>query len=80
VFLTKGLFRVFASLAADKADVVPYSRDMADQRRKYGDNMMKKGDGHLATQKQFEAEAKAKMDEARERRQQEKARLEALEV
>lgn len=58
--------------------MVPYSRDIADQRRKYGDNMLRKGDEHLATQRQFEAEAQAKLDGARQRRQEERDRQEAL--
>lgn len=71
---------MFASLAADSASVVPYSRDIADQRRKYGESMLRRGDEHLATQKEFEAEAQAKLVAARLRRQMEKDKLEAIEV
>jgi len=71
---------LFASLAADPSPVVPYSRDIADQRRKYGESMLRRGDEHLATQKEFEVEAQAKLDAARQRRQSEKERQEALEV
>ncbi|OJA11248.1 hypothetical protein AZE42_09541 [Rhizopogon vesiculosus] len=71
--------RLFASLAADPSSVVPYSRDIADQRRKYGESMLRRGDEHLATQKEFEVEARAKLDAARQRRQSEKERQEALE-
>ncbi|KAG1735969.1 hypothetical protein EDB19DRAFT_1896149 [Suillus lakei] len=71
--------RLFASLAADSATVVPYSRDIADQRRKYGESMLRRGDEHLATQKEFEAEAQAKLEAARQRRQMEKDKVEALE-
>jgi len=42
--------------------------------------MLRRGDEHLATQKEFEAEAQAKLDAARQRRQSEKDKLEALEV
>lgn len=59
---------------------MPYSRDIADQRRKYGESMLRRGDEHLATQKEFEVEAQAKLDAARQRRQFEKEKLEALEV
>ena len=72
--------RLFASLASDKSPLVPYSRDIADQRRKYGDNMLRKGDEHLASQRQYESETQAKLDAARRRRQEEKERQEALEV
>ena len=60
--------------------MVPYNRDIADQRRKYGDNMLRKGDEHMTAQRQYEAESQAKLDAARQRRQEEKERLEALEV
>jgi hypothetical protein len=72
--------RLFASLASDNSPVVPYSRELADQRRKYGDNMLRKGDEHLATQRQFESETQAKLDAARQKRQEERDRQEALEV
>ncbi|KAG1889868.1 hypothetical protein F4604DRAFT_1707232 [Suillus subluteus] len=71
--------RLFASLAADSASVVPYSRDIADQRRKYGESMLRRGDEHLATQKEFEAEAQAKLVAARLRRQMERDKLKAIE-
>lgn len=76
----KSIIRLFASLAADSSSVVPYSRDIADQRRKYGESMLRRGDEHLATQKEFEAEAQAKLVAARLRRQMEKEKLEAIEV
>lgn len=60
--------------------MVPYSREIADQRRKYGDNMLKKGEDHLSAQRTFENEAQAKLDAARQTRMQEKDRLDALEV
>ena len=60
--------------------MVPYNREIADQRRKYGDNMLKKGEEHLATQRQYESEVQSKLDTARQKRQEEKERQEALEV
>ncbi|KAL0956914.1 hypothetical protein HGRIS_003018 [Hohenbuehelia grisea] len=71
--------KLFASLAADKSPMVPYSRDIADQRRKYGDIMLRKGDEHLESQRQFESETQAKLDAARAKRQEEKDKQEALE-
>lgn len=59
---------------------MPYSRDIADQRRKYGDSMLRKADEHLATQRQFEADAQAKLSLARQKRQEERDRQEVLEV
>ncbi|KAI3615454.1 pol ii transcription elongation factor [Moniliophthora roreri] len=71
--------KLFASLASDKASIVPYSRDIADQRRKYGDNMLRKAAEHLATQTQFEDEVKARQDAARAKRQEERERQEQAE-
>ncbi|OSX65808.1 hypothetical protein POSPLADRAFT_1064500 [Postia placenta MAD-698-R-SB12] len=71
--------KLFTSLAADKSPLVPYNRDMADQRRKYGDSMLRKCDEHLAAQRKWEAEAQAKLEAARQRRQHEKDQQEALE-
>jgi hypothetical protein len=59
---------------------VPYSRDIADQRKKYGDNMLRRGDEHLATQKAYEAETQARIEIARRKRQEEKERLDEIEV
>ena len=72
--------KLFASLAADKSQAVPYSRDIADQRRKYGESMLRRCEEHLTTQKAYEAEAQAKIEAARQRRQEEKERQDAAEV
>ncbi|KZT71727.1 TPR-like protein [Daedalea quercina L-15889] len=71
--------KLFASLAADPSPVVPYSKEMADQRRKYGDSMLRRCDEHLATQRQHEAETQAKLEAARQKRQQEREQQEAAE-
>jgi len=72
--------RLFASLAADKSHMLPYSREIADQRRKYGESMLRKGAEHLGTQEQYEAEVREKLDTARQKRQEEKERVSALEA
>ncbi|KAF9232678.1 hypothetical protein BU15DRAFT_80981 [Melanogaster broomeanus] len=71
--------RIFGSLAADTSPFLPYNIELADQRRKYGESMLRRADEHLATQKEFEAEAQARLDAARQKRQEEKQRQEALE-
>ena len=73
------LYRLFASLAADRSQGLPYSKDMADQRRKYGESMLRKGDEHVATQRQYEEEAERRMMSARQKRQEDKERQLALE-
>ena len=59
---------------------MPYSREIADQRRKYGENKLRRCEEHLATQRQWEEEAQKKIEAARQRRQEEKERLDAVEV
>ncbi|KIP06107.1 hypothetical protein PHLGIDRAFT_107356 [Phlebiopsis gigantea 11061_1 CR5-6] len=71
--------KLFQSLAADKSTPLPYSTDIADQRRKYGESVLRRCDDHLATQKAFESETQAKLEDARRRRQEEKDKLDELE-
>jgi RNA polymerase-associated protein CTR9 len=71
---------MFASLASDPSGFLPYSREIADQRRKYGESLLRKADEHLATQEAYEQEVRQKLDAARQRRMDEKERLENLEV
>ncbi|KAF8637305.1 hypothetical protein AX16_010835 [Volvariella volvacea WC 439] len=70
---------LFASLAADPSSMVPYSKDIADQRRKYGESLLRKSEEQLSSQLAHEAETQARMDAARKKRQEEKERLEAQE-
>ena len=74
------LYRLFASLASDKSAVVPYDRDIADNRRKYGDTMLRKAEEHFTNQRQYEAENQARLETARRIRQEERDRQNALEV
>src|SRR5688572_10770925 len=77
--LTIGVNRLFDSLAKDKGPV-PYDRDIADNRRKYGDTMLRKTQDHLSNQRQYEADNQARLDSARRKRQEDRDRQEALEV
>lgn len=72
--------RLFQSLAADTSPAVPYSRELADQRRKYGESLLRRCDEQITLQKQHESESQAKMEEARRKRQEERDKLEAIEV
>lgn len=60
--------------------MVPYSRDIADQRRKYGESVLRRCDDQISVQKQHENETQAKLDEARKRRQAEQDKRDAIEV
>jgi RNA polymerase-associated protein CTR9 len=72
--------RLFAALAADKASVIPYPREIADQRRKYGESLLRKAPEHVATQQQHEDEQQARLTAARQKRQEDKNRQQQLEV
>lgn len=71
--------RLFTSLAADESPSLPYDKNIADQRRKYGDNMMKKADEHLQAQRQYDSERAEKLAHAKKLRQDEKEKQEASE-
>jgi RNA polymerase-associated protein CTR9 len=62
------------------SSVLPYDKEMAQQRRQYGVILLRKGADHLSQQEQYESEHKAKIDAAREVRMAEKAAVEAKEV
>lgn len=72
--------KMFASLASDPASAVPYDRDLAEERKKYADSMMRRAEEHLSAQRQHEGEQAARMEGARQRRAAERERVEALEV
>ncbi|KAJ4490912.1 RNA polymerase II-associated protein [Lentinula aciculospora] len=71
--------KLFGALASDKSQQVPYSRDIADQRRKYGENMLRKKDDHISAQTKHEGDSQARLDVARQIRLEERQRQEALE-
>ena len=72
--------RLFATLAADQSHSLPYNKDIADQRRKYGEGVLRRCDEHVASQRQYEGDMHAKVEAARQKRQAEKEKQEALEV
>lgn len=72
--------KMFGSLAADPASAVPYDRDLAEERKKYADSMLRRAEEHLSAQRQHEAEQAARMEGARQKRAAERERVEALEV
>jgi len=72
--------RIFASLANVKTQLVPYSKDIADNRRKYGESMLRKAEDNLVAQRLHEANTVARLEAARRKRQEERERQEAIEV
>lgn len=72
--------KMFGSLAADPANAVPYDRDLAEERKKYADSMLRRAEEHLSAQRQYEAEQAARLEGARQKRAAERERVEALEV
>jgi RNA polymerase-associated protein CTR9 len=72
--------KMFGSLAADAASAVPYDRDLAEERKKYADSMLRRAEEHLSAQRQYEAELAARQEGARQKRAAERERVEAIEV
>ena len=72
--------KMFGSLAADPASAVPYDRDLAEERKKYADSMLRRAEEHLSAQRQYEAEQAARLEGARQKRAAERERIETLEV
>ena len=66
--------RLFSSLAADEAKNLPYNKEIADQRRKYGESMLRKSEGHMTLQIEYERKAQAAIESAK-RLQDEKTQL-----
>ncbi|KAG8995767.1 hypothetical protein FRB94_011657 [Tulasnella sp. JGI-2019a] len=66
--------KLFNSLASDDAKNLPYSKDIADQRRKYGENILRKADEHLANQQKHDMESESQVAAARKLREEEHER------
>jgi RNA polymerase-associated protein CTR9 len=59
---------------------LPYDADLADQRARYGDGLLKRAPEQLSKQEGYEGEFKARVEEARRARAEEQARIQAAEV
>lgn len=68
---------VFRSLADDKSGPLPYDADLADQRARYGEGLLRKAPEQIAKQEAYESETAARVEEARRLRAEEQARIEA---
>ena len=73
--MLSSLVRLFASLDSDSTRPLPYSQDIAQNRYRYGESMLRRSADHIAAQELYEAQAKARMDVARRQRQEERERL-----
>ncbi|KAL7422109.1 protein required for normal CLN1 and CLN2 G1 cyclin expression [Cryptotrichosporon argae] len=70
----------FRALAADKSGALPYDADLADQRARYGEGLLRRAPEQLERQETYESEAKARVEEARKLRAEEQARIQAAEA
>lgn len=66
---------IFRSLADDKSGPLPYDADMADQRARYGEGLLRKAPEQVAKQEAFEGETAARVEEARRVRAAEQERI-----
>ncbi|WVF72375.1 hypothetical protein IAT40_007190 [Kwoniella sp. CBS 6097] len=70
----------FRALAEDKSGALPYDADLADQRARYGDGLLRRAPGELEKQKSYEGETQARVEEARKMRAAEQERIAAAEA
>jgi hypothetical protein len=75
--LTNSTFR---ALAGDKSGALPYDADLADQRARYGDGLLRRAPEQITRQEAYESEAHARVEEVRKLRQAEAERIRAAEV
>ncbi|WWC85242.1 uncharacterized protein L201_000104 [Kwoniella dendrophila CBS 6074] len=70
----------FRALADDKSGPLPYDADLADQRARYGDGLLRRAPGEMDKQKAYESEFQARVEEARKMRAAEQERIQAAEA
>ncbi|KAH7100332.1 hypothetical protein BKA62DRAFT_706704 [Auriculariales sp. MPI-PUGE-AT-0066] len=70
---------LFSALAADISSGLPYNKELADQRRLYGDGLLRRKDEHIAKQEAHERDLDARKAAAKQRRDDEKERIETAE-
>ncbi|ORY32073.1 putative Pol II transcription elongation factor [Naematelia encephala] len=58
----------FRVLADDRSGALPYDVDLADQRARYGDGLLRKAPEQIARQEEYEGQAAARVEEARKLR------------
>lgn len=72
--------RLFNALASDGGKALPYNKDIADQRRKYGESMLRKAEAHMQRQLEYERQHEVEIEAARKRREEDEAKAEAKRV
>lgn len=77
MWLTNSTFR---ALAGDKSGALPYDADLADQRARYGDGLLRRAPEQVSRQEAYENEAQARVEEVRKLRAAEQERIRAAEV
>lgn len=70
----------FRALADDQTRPLPYDTDLADQRARYGDGLLRKAPEQLARQETYEGEAATRVEEAKRLRAEEQEKIRAAEV
>lgn len=73
-------YSTFRALAGDKSGALPYDADLADQRARYGDGLLRRAHEQITRQEAYESEAHARVEEVRKLRQAEAERIRAAEV
>ena len=67
-------------MADDRSGALPYDADLADQRARYGDGLLRRAPAEIEKQTAYEGEAQARVEEARRIREEEQRKLQEAEV
>ncbi len=70
----------FRVLADDRTGQLPYDSDLADQRARYGDGILRKAPEQMSRQEAFEGETQVRVEEAMKVRAEEQERIQAAEA
>ncbi|KAK4687282.1 RNA polymerase-associated protein CTR9, partial [Tremellales sp. Uapishka_1] len=70
----------FRVLADDRSGALPYDAELADQRARYGDSLLRKAPEQINKQEIYEGETQARVEEARRARKEEQDRIQAAEA
>lgn len=70
----------FRSLAEDTSSALPYDKDTAYERGRYGDGLLRKAPDQIYKQEEYENEVTARVEEVKRIRAEEQANIKAAEV
>lgn len=79
-YLSLSSHSLFRLLADNPEKPAPYDTDLADQRAKYGESLLRRAPDQIEKQETYEKEQSTKHEIAKRKRAEEKARLDEIQV